>query len=374
VDAAAVEASNGTAANETPLPAEADQPGDSGALADLLTPVAEETFAGIESNPIAPGEQPANGRQTELAQPPSPAAATESSPPAQSALAAELQSQANENLGADEATATAAPAVLAGTVAPDSGDARRLARARRAWGERLETPRGIAGAQRESAMKTSIKTDESAGPTQQILPGAGSVAVPPLPKVAGATSSATKLIPAEDLAGAKLPPLPVRADAAEAPSTELRPLAPMVRIADIITREVRMFKRAADDLVEVVLTPDAKTQISLRLQWRDGQVEAQARCDFGDYKALNTQWPQLQATLASQGVRLSHLSERPQSGFTDFFNHSAFGGGNREPASRRDAEAAAHAVTSLPRFSGPAPDAPAMRRGNRNNPLLESWA
>lgn len=144
----------------------------------------------------------------------------------------------------------------------------------------------------------------------------------------------------------------------------------MGRISDIITREVRMFRHAADDLVEVVLTPDAKTQISLRLQWRDGQVEAQARCDFGDHKMLNMQWPQLQTALADQGVRLSHLSERVQTGFTDFFNNSGFSqsrGGDRQPSPQTLRENGT--ITPSPGSSKPAAAKQAQARR-----LLESWA
>ena len=221
-------------------------------------------------------------------------------------------------------------------------------------------------------MKTTIKKDKSAGRAEHILPGARPVSVPPLPKLAGESATATKGLSADDLATAKLPPLPVRAEFPTTAPVESRPLAPMVRISDIICREVRMFKRAADDLVEVVLTPDAKTQISLRLQWRDGQVAAQARCDLGNYQALTTQWPQLQATLASRGVQLSHLSERPQTGFTDFFSHPNFAqsqGGDRRPhesgcSSERSPSASPNRPTTPP----------VVKRVNRTNPLLEPWA
>ena len=151
----------------------------------------------------------------------------------------------------------------------------------------------------------------------------------------------------------------------------VRSANPMARISEIVSREIRMFKRGGDDLVEVVLTPDAKTQISLRLQWRDGQVEVQARCDLGDYQSLNTQWPQLQASLAGHGVRLSHLSERVSTGFTEFFNNPSF-------AQQRGREEQSHQPASsaeaLPPLAAPAPKSggtSGVRRGNR---LFDSWA
>jgi flagellar hook-length control protein FliK len=185
-------------------------------------------------------------------------------------------------------------------------------------------------------MNTTTNKDENAGVTEQILPGSRPLPVPPLPKIAAALprTHAGDESSAEDFpaAGAKSAPSPVRADLSRHDSAPVGPLTPMARISEIISREVQMFKRAGDDLVEVVLTPDAKTQISLRLRWRDGQMEAQARCDLGDYRALNLQWPQLQAKLAEHGVRLAHLSERVQTGYTDYFKNLNFArphGGDR---------------------------------------------
>lgn len=132
-----------------------------------------------------------------------------------------------------------------------------------------------------------------------------------------------------------------------------------------------MFKRGGDDLVEVVLTPDTKTQISLRLQWREGQVEVQARCDLGDYQSLNTQWSQLQASLAHHGVRLSHLSERASTGFTEFFNNPGFA---QHQGRDEQAQNPADQMESLPTLPvsvvKPGPT-PAVRRSNR---IFDSWA
>ncbi len=154
-------------------------------------------------------------------------------------------------------------------------------------------------------------------------------------------------------------------------SSETRGASPVARIGEVISREVRMFKRGGDDLVEVILTPDTKTQISLKLQWRDGQVEVQARCDMGDHRSLNSEWSQLQASLAAHGVRLSHLSERVQTGFTEFFSNSGFSkpqGGERQSSAQQSAADALSPTVVQPAKSGGAK--PAIRA----NHLLESWA
>jgi hypothetical protein len=123
----------------------------------------------------------------------------------------------------------------------------------------------------------------------------------------------------------------------------------------------------------VVLTPDARTQISLKLQWRDGQVEVQARCDMGNYHSLNGDWPQLQAALAGHGVRLSHLSERVQTGFTEFFNNSGFSqqrGGGRQESSQQPRENIFQAVPTVSNASKTS----AAKTVKQSNQRLESWA
>jgi len=138
-------------------------------------------------------------------------------------------------------------------------------------------------------MKTVIKREDVAGRAQQFLPG-----------------SARSMV-------ASFHNVPV--------APRVLPQHTMARLGEVIAREVRMFKRGGDDLIDVVLTPDIKTHISLQLQWRDGQVAVQARCDCGDHQGLVALWPQLQAQLANYEVRLSDLTGRPSTGFTEFFRN-----------------------------------------------------
>ncbi len=95
----------------------------------------------------------------------------------------------------------------------------------------------------------------------------------------------------------------------------------MLRLSEVIAREIRMFKRSGDDATEVILTPNLQTQISLRLQWREGQVVVQAWCDRGDPQSLALHWPQLQAHLADYHVRLADLINHTTTGYTEFFQH-----------------------------------------------------
>jgi len=207
---------------------------------------------------------------------------------------------------------------------------------------------------------------------QQILPSTAAAPVATLPSLPTETRLGSGApIDALHMA-AKLSPAPTRADISGlGEQLDLRPATPITRISEVISREVRMFKRGGDDLVEVVLTPDARTQISLRVQWREGQVEVQARCDLGDHHSLNQQWPQLQASMAQHGVRLSHLSERVTTGFTDFFQNPNFS--QQQGGERRTMSPATSAATTAPTGSQTGKQNP-TKSGIRSNRLLESWA
>lgn len=255
-------------------------------------------------------------------------------------------------------------------------EAQPIARAaRRAQLEQLEKAGGIGSAKSSVTMKNAMKMEEIAGVTEQLLPNAAvnaAAAMTNLPGderrvVAGGNATLESLH-----AAGKFSPAPVRSDIGAASETnEVKSVSPLPRVSELISREVRMFKRAGDDLVEVVLTPDTKTQISLRLQWREGQVEVQARCDFGDYSSLNTQWAQLQTTMANHGVRLSHLSERTTTGFTEFFNNPHFA---RQQEPERQPDAPLGRPESRPTVSVPPvrPGVSAVPR--RSNRLFDSWA
>ncbi len=259
--------------------------------------------------------------------------------------------------------------------APPSEQARHVSRqARRAWAEALENGRGIGSAKSIGTMKTANNREEIAGLSPQLVPGSSGLPGSTLSNlpgdvrlgVVGGNASIEALN-----AASRLNPGATRADLSGAGEPlDLRPPSPLVRTSELISREVHLFKRRGDDLVEVVLTPDARTQISLRLQWREGQVEVQARCDLGDHHALNLQWSQLQNAMAQHGVRLSHLTERAPTGFTEFFNNPSF---SQQHGDRRSAAHSSGTTSEFP-AGAPAGKTGATISGARSNRLLESWA
>lgn len=271
---------------------------------------------------------------------------------------------------ATAAVATSASVASATTTSAPEDVRRSVRAARLARLEGLETAAGTGGAKSSATMKTAIKKEEIAGNAEQFLPVASPNALSALRNLPGdlnraATGQFSSLNGIEAAGSTN----------ATAPGTDTETLfvrsnSPMNRISEVISREIRMFKRGGDDLVEVVLTPDTKTQISLRLQWRDGQVEVQARCDLGNYQSLNTEWPQLQQSLANHGVRLSHLSERVPTGFTEFFNNPGFAQQQRRDEPSQSNAGAADAIPALPATGKPSAT-PIVRRGGGR---FDSWA
>jgi hypothetical protein len=91
---------------------------------------------------------------------------------------------------------------------------------------------------------------------------------------------------------------------------------------------------------------------------------------MGNYQALNNDWSQLQAALAGHGVRLSHLSERVHTGFTEFFGNSNFSqqrGGERQESSPQPRETIFPAVRDVAKTS-------TAKTVKQSNQRLESWA
>lgn len=282
----------------------------------------------------------------------------------------------SDKASSDEVLEPVVVAQAANTEEVAPPEARRAVRAARRAAEAVaENPRGTGVAKMDMTMNKTPKQEEIAGLSGQILPSApiGKVsAMKNLPseiqrRVTGDVSSLDAL----NLA-ARSPGGPARSSSSEVNEVRNADAAsPAVRIGEVISREVRMFKRGGDDLVEVVLTPDSKTQISLKLQWRDGQVEVQARCDMGNYQSLNSHWPGLQSALATHGVRLSHLAERVHTGFTEFFNNSGFSQ-QRDNGQQSTPQPTAPDIT-LPAVMQPVKPA-AAKPVARPNGRLESWA
>jgi hypothetical protein len=236
--------------------------------------------------------------------------------------------------------------------------------------------RGTTGAQQDQTMKNVVQQNETAISAKQKLPDARNVSF-------GSVSTEARLardkildsISSDTLVNsASLRGLPTVADAEPLSTGDgfATRLSPMGRMAEVVTREVWMFKQTASDTVEVVLTPDKHTQISLRLQWRDGAVEAQARCQQGDFDAFRAQWPALQEALAHQGVRLAALIPTAPTHLAGWFGSSGFGQSANGGSPHHETSPA---WTELPPIRIPEESsATPLRAPYSAHRLLESWA
>jgi hypothetical protein len=85
--------------------------------------------------------------------------------------------------------------------------------------------------------------------------------------------------------------------------TEIRAVA----VVDGIRDQVSLLRASKANELNVVLRPDANTELVLQLRHVDGQVHLQARCERGDFTWLDSQWSAIQNSLAQQGVRVEPL-------------------------------------------------------------------
>ena len=88
-----------------------------------------------------------------------------------------------------------------------------------------------------------------------------------------------------------------------------------------IEQQVQILRTTGMDKMDVVLRPDADTELLIQVTKVDGQIQVQVRCERGDVALLDSQWSQVQSSLAAQGVKVEPLQHAE--GSTDF-SHSQF--------------------------------------------------
>ncbi|HEY5234482.1 MAG TPA: hypothetical protein VIK35_13210 [Verrucomicrobiae bacterium] len=79
------------------------------------------------------------------------------------------------------------------------------------------------------------------------------------------------------------------------------------RTQDMIVLQTTRLINAGSGSLQVVVKPDAGTQLSLELRQHGDSVEAQAILQRGNFEHLNQQWPALQQQLEQRGIRLAPL-------------------------------------------------------------------
>ena len=91
--------------------------------------------------------------------------------------------------------------------------------------------------------------------------------------------------------------------------TEIQPAKSVEpsHVIEGIRSHAEILKSSTSQKLDVVLRPDAQTELRLRVEKVDGQVQVQVRCDRGDFAGLGAHWNNIQNSLAAQGIRVEPL-------------------------------------------------------------------
>jgi hypothetical protein len=137
--------------------------------------------------------------------------------------------------------------------------------------------------------------------------------------------------------------------------------APLDRLEQMISREVMTVRQTGADTLGVALKLDSNTQLFLQLTTNNGLVQASVRLDRGQFAPEDSQWAQLQQSLARQNVELL-----PMTGSSSMNFQQSSGEHQRKFANREEWPSAEAAV----------PPAQERKQKEQNRPRKnwESWA
>lgn len=161
-------------------------------------------------------------------------------------------------------------------------------------------------------------------------------------------------------------------DTASVAETEAPPAAePASALAPLVQEHALRLRLTSRDSLEVVIRPDANTELHLEICQRNGQIQATLRCDAGQAAHWGAGWSRLQENLALHGVQLAPLAENPAG--------STGGQSHRQPTPQPEPETPAPRWTaSVTRHTATVrlsqsrnAEVPAIRTARR---ALEFWA
>ncbi|MEW6302707.1 MAG: hypothetical protein AB1705_04505 [Verrucomicrobiota bacterium] len=155
--------------------------------------------------------------------------------------------------------------------------------------------------------------------------------------------------------------------------TKVAAADPSVRVESVeklqalLVREVRLFRQSEAESLQVVVEPASDLRLLLRVELRDGRVEAELRCEQGDTVWLESHWPELQATLSHQGVELRDWADTTRAPRDSFA-----GTGSQSGQQRRSPESEFEPRPEM--ADAREPRAPARTPVRTGRGLLELWA
>jgi hypothetical protein len=223
-------------------------------------------------------------------------------------------------------------------------------------------------------MSLSSERNEIAGRTENKLPLApvSAIGSPDTGGPSSGTGGKTLLsfswheAPVEPMAIIELsvnggsPAEPVAESAVAAPVRVSGP-APLERLEQMISREVVTVRQTGAESLGVALKLDSNTQLFLQLTTNNGLMQASVRCDRGQFAPEQSQWAELQQSLARQNVELLPMT----------------GGSNldfQQPPREHPRQAASREDWPAPDAAVPPAQSRQQKEQNRSRKNWESWA
>jgi hypothetical protein len=186
---------------------------------------------------------------------------------------------------------------------------------------------GTSIAKQDVAMKQAEKTNNIAGQTEKVLPGGVVSAIKTNPSsylsansdqlTASAAANSSQI---DNSSGTSTVSLDVVAGSATA---DMRTRT-LERTQEMVAVNATRLTDSGNNSMQVVIKPDAGTQLSLELRQQGGSVHVQAVLQQGDFGHLNQQWSDLQQRLGLRGIQLAPLTDNAayaNSGGTENFQN-----------------------------------------------------
>lgn len=232
---------------------------------------------------------------------------------------------------------------------------------------------GMRAAQQEFMLSRSQKANEIAAATGQELPEARFFALD-VEFSAALLQPAPMRIPLKQ-EGPGIPVLPSLPLQTELPSVSGSPAQALegtpVReidfsLIDSINEHIQFLRAGTNDSIEVSLSPDSETELFLRIQKIDGEISVQVRLDRGNFADLEFQWPQLQQTLAAQGIKLEELGTSN--------SNSGLSAHDQRESSQPEREDRTEPAPEAKIISRPTPNKPAPSDSTGSSSRWQRWA
>ena len=141
-----------------------------------------------------------------------------------------------------------------------------------------------------------------------------------------------------------------------------------IEIAQAIRSHVQLLKSSGQEKLDVVLRPDANTELRLHVEKVNGQILVQARCDRGDFARLDANWNAIQQTLANQGVRVESLQHSASFQNQENRNQSQTAFQHQSHSEQKTEQNFIEQKTAAPKAARPSVTSSAPARG------WQSWA